>query len=152
MATGEMADPRRSVPLTPHITARRSTGTPLQGTQRFGVGVADPAGDCVRREIGGVPEVLGSFQAQALNDVERGQAEDTSCAPLEGSAARADGRSCQRDVERLVEVPANVSLEREHDRVVVVEVIESDERRLGGPFVDEQEAGNVLSELDAHGP
>jgi len=32
-----------------------------------------------------------------------------------------------------------------------VEVIEGDERRLGGPFVDEQEASNVLRELDAHG-
>jgi len=35
----------------------------LQGTQRFGVGVSDPAGDRLGREIGGASQVFGSFHA-----------------------------------------------------------------------------------------
>ena len=52
-----------------------------------------------------------------------------------------------RDVHGLVKVLADVTLERQHDRVVVVEVVVKDESGLGWAFVDEQKPGHVVGQF-----
>ena len=44
---------------------------PLEGSEGFRVRVADPVGDGVGAEIGGATQVLGPFEAEAVDDAER---------------------------------------------------------------------------------
>jgi hypothetical protein len=50
------------------------------------------------------------------------------------------------DLHGLVEVLADVALERQHERVAVAEVVVHDERGLGWAFIDEEKPGDRLQD------